>query len=66
MAKKKSARKSVKSSATSAKRRKTLPKRPNAPDPLLDAVKGAERRTIGHVRLEVGRAGAARVKRIGR
>ena len=64
MAKKKSARKSVKSSATSAKRRKTLPKRPNAPDPLLDAVKGAERRTIGHVRLEVGRAGAARVKRM--
>src|SRR5580765_84494 len=64
MAKKKSARKSVKSSATSAKRRKTLPRRPNAPDPLLDAVKGAERRTIGHVRLEVGRAGAARVKRM--
>jgi hypothetical protein len=33
-------------------------------DPLLDPVKGAERREIGHVRLEVGRAGAARVKRM--
>ncbi len=34
------------------------------PDPLLDPVKGAERRNIGHVQLEVGRAGAARVKRM--
>ena len=33
-------------------------------DPLLDRVKGAERREIGHVQLEVGRAGAARVKRM--
>jgi hypothetical protein len=31
---------------------------------LLAPVKGAERRDIGHVRLEVGRAGAARVKRM--
>ena len=36
----------------------------SASDPLLAAVKGAERRNIGHVRLEVGRAGAARVKRM--
>jgi hypothetical protein len=33
-------------------------------DPLLARVKGAERRTIGHVQLEVGRAGQARVKRM--
>lgn len=33
-------------------------------DPLFDAVKGALRRDIGHVQLEVGRAGAARVKRM--
>jgi hypothetical protein len=33
-------------------------------DPLLAPVKGAERRDIGHVQLEVGRAGAARVKRM--
>jgi hypothetical protein len=35
-----------------------------ASDPLLAKVKGAERREIGHVKLEVGRAGAARVKRM--
>jgi hypothetical protein len=34
------------------------------PDGLVAPVRGAERRTIGHVRLEVGRAGAARVKRM--
>ncbi len=33
-------------------------------DALLAPVKGAERRTIGHVQLEVGRAGQARVKRM--
>src|SRR5438094_9033060 len=33
-------------------------------DALLARVKGAERREIGHVLLEVGRAGAARVKRM--
>jgi hypothetical protein len=61
MAKKKPARKNVRRPARIAKRSKA---RPKASDPLLDAVKGAERRTIGHVRLEVGRAGAARVKRM--
>lgn len=35
-----------------------------AVDALLAPVKGATRREIGHVRLEVGRAGAARVKRM--
>src|SRR5436305_10825631 len=33
-------------------------------DALLDPVRGAEHRDIGHVRLDVGRAGAARVKRM--
>src|SRR5215471_19686616 len=33
-------------------------------DPLLAPVKGAERRNIGHVQLDVGRAGEARVKRM--
>jgi hypothetical protein len=82
MAKKRHARKNVRSSAPIAKRGKTIAKRgktiakrrktpksqpksqPKVPDPLLAAVKGAERRTIGHVRLDVGRAGAARVKRL--
>ena len=35
-----------------------------AVNPLFAPMKGAERRDIGHVRLEVGRAGAARVKRM--
>jgi hypothetical protein len=75
MAKKKAARKNTRSSAPIAKRGKTVATRrktpgsqpksqPKAPDPLLAAVKGAERRTIGHVRLDVGRAGGARVKRM--
>ena len=64
MAKKKSARKHVRKPATIAKRRQTSRRASKAADPLLAAVKGAERREIGHVRLEVGRAGAARVKRM--
>jgi hypothetical protein len=50
-----------------AKRRKAPEKRTprsKAPDPLLAAVRGAEHRTIGHVRLDVGRAGDVRVKRM--
>ena len=42
-------------------RRTTLPKRR---DPLVAPVKAAERRTIGRVQLDVGRAGTARVKRM--
>jgi hypothetical protein len=42
--------------------RASRPARPA--QPLLANVKGAERREIGHVRLEVGRAGGARVKRM--
>jgi hypothetical protein len=64
MAKKKPARKNVRSAGAIAKRGKSPQKLPKTRDPLLEAVKGAERRTIGHVRLEVGRAGAARVKRM--
>jgi hypothetical protein len=57
MAKKKAARKHVRKSGGVAKGG-----RPTA-RPLV-AVKGAERREVGGVRLEVGRAGAARVKRM--
>jgi hypothetical protein len=64
MAKKRASRKGVRKSAKVAKRRKAPRSRPGAHDPLLAAVKGAERREIGHVRLDVGRAGAARVKRM--
>ena len=38
--------------------------RTKAFDALLAPVKGAAKRNIGHVQLEVGRAGAARVKRM--
>ena len=64
MAKKKHARTSVRKAGTIAKRTKTSKGRSTVPDPLLAKVRGAERRNIGHVRLEVGRAGAARVKRM--
>jgi len=45
------------------KRRGTSPKKKTA-DALLAAVKGATHRYVGHVRLDVGPAGAARVKRM--
>jgi hypothetical protein len=64
MTKKKVARKKVRSSAKSGKAQRNAPPRAGASDPLLAPVKGAERREIGHVRLEVGRAGEARVKRL--
>src|SRR5262245_60263535 len=39
-------------------------RKPRAPDVLLAPLNGATRRTVGHVQLEVGRAGDARVKRM--
>lgn len=62
MAKKKTARTDVRKSAIT-KPRKTG-RRPARVDPLLAPLKGAERRDVGGVRLEVGRAGDARVKRM--
>jgi hypothetical protein len=47
-----------------AKRSKAARPRPKTADTLLGAVKGATSRTVGHVRLDVGRAGDARVKRL--
>jgi hypothetical protein len=68
MAKKKTsrrrARKASPSRRKSSPRRTAARRRTTASDPLLAAVKGAERRNIGHVQLDVGRAGAARVKRM--
>jgi hypothetical protein len=61
--KKKIARKKARKPARVAKP-KAARRRAGAVDALLAPVKGAERREIGHVRLEVGRAGAARVKRM--
>ncbi len=65
MAKKKAARRSARTAGKSSKKRPAPSrKRRRTPEPLVAAVKGAERRNIGHVRLDVGRAGAARVKRM--
>jgi len=44
--------------------KKSTRKRVAAADPLLATVKGATHRYVGHVRLDVGPAGAARVKRM--
>src|SRR4051812_10797127 len=60
-------KKKIKKSKTRMARKARAPKRKPAArkkDALLDAVRGAEHRYIGHVRLDVGRAGAARVKRM--
>src|SRR5882672_4790844 len=67
MAKTRTARKKAKSSVKAVVRGKAANKiksQPKAADPLLAKVKGAEHRNIGHVQLDVGRAGAARVKRM--
>ena len=48
----------------SARPRAVRPPRARASDPLYGPVKGAERREVGHVRLDVGHAGNARVKRM--
>jgi len=69
MTKKKVVRKPARQTATPMKkaaaksRRKASPVR-SAALPLLARLRGAERREIGHVVLEVGRAGSARVKRM--
>lgn len=70
MAKKKSkskvkAKPTVKKAVKNAAKKKTAVKRKTAAaNPLFAEVKGAIRRDVGRVRLEVGRAGAARVKRM--
>jgi hypothetical protein len=67
MTKKKTTRRAKNSSRakrpTPVRRAKATPAR-RTTDALLAPVKGAERREVGHVRLEVGRAGQARVKRM--
>ena len=64
MAKKKSARKPVRKSAAKPRRKASPSPRRKASSTRLTPVKGAELREVGRVRLEVGRAGEARVKRM--
>ena len=61
-AKKGASRKAASKKAASKKA--TSSRRAAAFDALLAPVKGAVKRDIGHVQLEVGKAGAARVKRM--
>jgi len=56
-------RKSVRRSNGASRRRKMV-RQGSKPDPLLGRIEGTQHSEIGHVRLDVGRAGAARVKRI--
>jgi hypothetical protein len=64
-AKKTSTRKRTMRAARSAPRRHApTRRRPKSSTPALAPVKGAELREVGNVRLEVGRAGEARVKRM--
>ena len=63
MAKRKTARKNVKKPAA-ATRRTSGRRAPKALPTLLAPVKGAEHRKVGGVWLDVGRAGATRVKRM--
>jgi len=61
----KKAKKTARQAKKSVRAKRRVPvRRAKATDPLLAPVKGAERREVGHVRLEVGRAGGARVKRM--
>jgi hypothetical protein len=61
---KKTARKPVKSARKASATKRRVARRSPAFDALIAPVKGATRRDFGHVQLEVGRAGAARVKRM--
>ena len=47
-----------------ARRRRPAAKRAKRIDALTATVRGADHRYVGHVRLDVGRAGGARVKRM--
>jgi hypothetical protein len=58
------AKKKARQKATATKSRKDVRRAVKRPDPLVAPMKGAKRRDIGGVRLEVGRAGDARVKRM--
>ena len=66
MAKNRAARRKPKTPAAKASRRKSVrrPAKRTSVDPLLAPVKGAQRRDLGHVQLDVGPAGQARIKRM--
>jgi hypothetical protein len=56
-------RKPARKTARKASRKKAAPRRASAA-PRIQPVRGAERRELGHVVVEVAKAGAARIKRM--
>jgi hypothetical protein len=64
VSKKKTARTTKKAAPAASRRGKSMRARPRTSAPALARVKGAELREVGGVRLEVGRAGGGRVKRM--
>jgi hypothetical protein len=62
--KKKQPKKAAKKKSVAKKARRAPRPKAQAVDTLTAPVRGAERREVGHVQLEVGRAGSARVKRM--
>jgi hypothetical protein len=57
-------RRTKKSNGTKSPARRSKSQKRSGVDPLLAPVKGASHRYLGHVRLDVGQAGQARVKRM--
>jgi len=60
---KRASRKPARKTARKASRKKAAPRRAAAA-PRIQPVRGAERRELGHVVVEVAKAGAARIKRM--
>jgi len=58
------AKKKKKATKPAKATKRTTKRRTKKTDPLLAPVRGATHRYVGHVRLDVGRAGGARVKRM--
>jgi hypothetical protein len=64
VAKTKPAKKTRKRAKVATRRAAPARRRPARVEPLLGAIRGAERKDTGGLRLEIGRAGDARVKRV--
>jgi hypothetical protein len=64
VATRKSSRATKKGKSTAATRRKGKRRGAATTDPILSPVMGVQQREIGRVKLEVGRAGNARIKRM--
>src|SRR5262245_10691720 len=64
MAKKKTKKPAARKPARKPAKRRAAATSARTPNALTAPVKGATHRYVGHVRLDVGRAGAARVKRM--